>query len=260
MYKLRGCNSSSISNRLPCHSLRYTATLLLGPLNLKVPPTILTALTRPVLESLNQPMDWEFHSENPALARKAWWSSLWSVGPCRMKNWPWLKDWLTNHDSSLAGSWTGQCCSKKQVLAHVGCEMLSGKHSTLSWFSWHQGFSGLGGHGAYIWYSSHMLSFPHDITRSTSNTTTIRYETIRMLVHFWKHSGQSSITSTRPVAPPWSNMSGFLHTKTKRNSGSLKPLGWPAAILPQRQEYLPTFGSVATIAPSLLRNLNTYTA
>ena len=171
-------------------------------------------------------MDWILHSENPALARKAWWSSLWSAGPCRMKNiekywkiglyhWPWLKDWLTNHDSSLAGSWTGQCCSKKQVLAHVGCEMLSGKHSTLSWFSSYQGFSGLWGHGTYIWYSSHMLSFPHDITRSTSNTTTIRYETIRMLACFWKHSGQSSITSTRPVAPPWSNMSGFLHAKTK---------------------------------------------
>ena len=38
-----------------------------------------------------------------------------------------LNQGLTNRDSSLAGSWTGQCCSKKQVLAHVGCETLAGK-------------------------------------------------------------------------------------------------------------------------------------
>ena len=48
-YKLRGCNGFAF--QLPCYSLHCTATLLLGPLNPKVPPTILTALIKPVLES-----------------------------------------------------------------------------------------------------------------------------------------------------------------------------------------------------------------
>ena len=88
----------------------------------------------------------------------------------------------------------------------------------VGWQTPHQDFSGSWGRWTYIWCSSRMLSSPHDITRSTSNTTTIRYEDIQ------RHSGQSSITSTCPVAPPWpwGNMSVLLHAETKSNSWGFK--------------------------------------